>query len=304
MLGGRLAFVSECLVRIRRRVLTSPRLAAIELVLGRGITPSRRALGKGWLVEHVFESPVLFTDRFGVQVLLYPSDGVADRYEHDGYNERAEQIVAAFLDPGMVAFDVGANYGLYSLLFAKCVGEGSVFAFEPEPWNFERLTRNIALNDASVVTPIRAAVFGTDGEVELNVYPREQHGWHTLGRPAIEVAGKPCPPEGSVTVPAVMLDTFCSERGITQIDLLKIDVEGAELDVLRGAKSLLERGVVRCVLFEVSPLMLEGMGHTAKEAFSFLRERGFELHGLAERGALTPVNDLAPDTYANYVALR
>jgi FkbM family methyltransferase len=305
MLGGRLAFVSEGLLRLRRRVLTSPRLAAIELVLGRGINPSRRALGKGWLVENVFESPVLFTDRFGVQVLLYPSDGVADRYEHDGYNERAEQdFCAAFLDPGMVAFDVGANYGLYSLLFARCVGEGSVFAFEPEPWNFERLTRNIALNDASVVTPIRAAVFSTDGEVELNVYPREQHGWHTLGRPAMELDGKPCGPEGSLTVPSVTLDSFCSTHGITRIDLLKIDVEGAELDVLRGAKRLLESGAIRCVLFEVSPVMVEGMGYTAQEISSFLRERGFALHGLAERGSLSRVDELASERYANYVALR
>jgi FkbM family methyltransferase len=305
MLRGRLAFVSEGLVRLRRRVLTSPRLAAIELVLGRGIGGRRRALGKGWLVEHVLESPVLFTDRFGVEVLLYPSDGVADRYEHGGYNEQAEQdFCAAFLRPGMVAFDVGANYGLYSLLFAKSVGEGSVFAFEPEPWNFERLTRNIALNDASAVTPIRAAVFRTDGEVQLNVYPREQHGWHTLGRPAMELDGKPCRPEATVGVPAVTLDTFCGEHGIARIDLLKIDVEGAELDVLRGAQTLLESGAIGCVLFEVSPLMLEGMGHTVEEVFTYLRERGFELHDVAEGGALTPVSDLASERYANYVALR
>jgi FkbM family methyltransferase len=305
MIRGRFAFIAEGWLSLHRRVRESPRLAALELVLGRPLSVRRRALGRGWLVEEVLEAPVLFKDRFGVEVLLHPSDGVADRYEHGGYNERAEQdFCAGFLRPGMVAFDVGANYGLYSLLFATRVDGGAVFAFEPEDWNFERLVQNIALNAAHQVTPVNAAVFRVDGEVELSVYPREQHGWHTLGHPAMELDGKPCLPAATTTVPALTLDSFCRERGITRIDLLKIDVEGAELDVLEGARGLFSAGAIGCVLFEVSPLMLEGMGRTGDEVFVFLRDRGFRINGLGEGGALVPFGGAPPGGYANYVALQ
>lgn len=290
--------------RIRTR-LESRRLAALLLVLGRRGGARRQALGRAFIAQEVLGEPVAFTDRFGVQVLLYPSDDLVDRYTNEGYNERFEQdFCASFLKPGMTAFDVGANYGLYALLFARLAGPEGVHAFEAEAWNFQRLTTNLALNGQAAVRAECCAVAATSGTAELTVYPREQFGWHTLGRPELEVDGKPYPPSEVRTVPAVSIDDYCATHGVEAIDLLKVDVEGAEIDVLRGASRMLSEGRVRCVLFEVSEVMLEGMGVSGADVFSLLRRHGYALHAFGADGALVPAGDGPTGHYANFVALR
>jgi FkbM family methyltransferase len=290
--------------RIRTR-LESRRMAAVLLVLGHPGPKRRSALGRAYIAQEVLREPVVFTDRFDVQMLLYPSDDLIDRYANEGYNERREQdFCVSYLKPGMTTFDVGANYGLYALLFAHCVGADSVHAFEAESWNFQRLTTNLALNGATQVQAHCCAVTEASGEVQLTVYPREQFGWHTLGTPDLEVDGAPYPPQERRTVPAISIDDYCSQHGIGQIDLLKVDVEGAELEVLRGAQRMLGEGRVPCVLFEVSEAMLEGMGHSGDEVFDLLREHGYALHAFADDGSLMPAPQRPTDHYANFVALR
>jgi FkbM family methyltransferase len=290
--------------RLRSR-LESRRLAALLLVLGRPGSVRRRALGRAYIAQDVLREPVVFTDRFGIQMLLHPSDDLVDRYSHQGYNEYREQdFCASYLKPGMTTFDVGANYGLYALLFAHFAGGDGVHAFEAETWNFQRLTTNLALNGVTGVHATCCAVADTSGEVRLTVYPREQFGWHTLGTPDLEVDGAPYPPSDFRTVPAVSVDDYCAERCIERIDLLKIDVEGAELDVLRGAQRMLGDGRVPCVLFEISEVMLQGMGHSGADVFALLREYGYALHAFADDGALVPAPDRPTGHYANFVALR
>ena len=134
---------------------------------------------------------------------------------------------------GMTVIDIGAHIGYYSLLFAKCVGPtGSVFSFEPVPENFALLHKNIQLNELSQVQTFPQAIFSGKKEISIAV-PDES----------------PNSGEGSVVhhhgarqylVPAITLDSFCVPSGVRP-DILKMDVEGAEYDVLLGAQETISR---------------------------------------------------------------
>jgi FkbM family methyltransferase len=292
-------------VRSAGRRTLGGRVAGAGLVLlGDRIGHRASASGKTFLVRRVLRAPVVFTDRFGVHYLLFPSDAVYESFLNDGYYERAEQtFCAGYLEPAMTAFDVGASHGFYTLLFAKLAGPEFVHAFEPEEGNFARLRTNLELNGFGAVHTVGAAAVDEAGEVELNVFPAELYGWHTLGRPSLEVDGQPAEPVASRRVRGITLDAYCAERGIDRIDLLKLDVEGAELEALRGARRLLDEGRIRCLVFEVSQAMVEGMGHDPAEIFELLRGAGLTIHELDEDGTLRSAPEQPARHFQNFVAL-
>lgn len=129
---------------------------------------------------------------------------------------------------GMTVIDIGAHIGYYSLLFAKCVGPaGRVFSFEPLPENLALLRKNIQLNKLDNVQTYLHAVFSSTKEISISI-PNDAPN---------SGDGSVIHDRGSrhVLVPAITLDSFCATAGI-QPDVLKLDVEGAEYDVLVGAK--------------------------------------------------------------------
>jgi len=292
-------------VRALARSSGARRLAGAGVVLtGDRLWHRAGALGKTFIVHDVLRQPVVFTDRFGVRYLLFPSDAIYESFLNDGYYERAEQtFCASYVKPGMTVFDVGASHGYYALLFAKLAGPEFVHAFEPEEGNFSRLRMNLELNGFQGAHVSRLAVLDSPREVELNVFAPEQYGWHTLGEPAMEVDGTPAGPVAQQSVQAVTLDDYCSKNGIQQIDLLKLDVEGAEVEALSGADRLLREGKIGCLLFEVSEAMVNGMGHEATEVFDVVRRSGLNVHELADDGSLQPAPPRPMRNFQNFVAL-
>jgi FkbM family methyltransferase len=292
-------------VRKAERGAVAGRAAAtVLIVLGDRIGRRASARGKTFLVRRVLAAPVVFTDRFDVSYLLFPSDAVYESFLNNGYYERAEQtFCAGFVEPGMTVFDVGASHGYYTLLFAKTAGPEHVHAFEPEERNFARLRVNLELNGFESVHASRLAVVDSARDLELNVFPPELYGWHTLGTPSMEVDGKPAVPVAQQRVRGVTLDDYSSEYGVERIDLLKVDVEGAELEVLRGAGRLLREGRIACILFEVSKAMVEGMSHDPAEIFDLVRGAGLTVHELAEDGTLSRAPARPTMHFQNFVAL-
>jgi FkbM family methyltransferase len=141
--------------------------------------------------------------------------------------------IVSTVQPGMTAVDIGAHIGYYTLLLAKRVGPtGRVFAFEPLPVNFALLQKNIELNRLQRVQTFPQAVFSRDVELTLTV----PDDLPNSGNASLVGA------EGTkrLRVPAVTLDSVSAGYGLRP-DFLKIDVEGAELDVLLGAKETLAR---------------------------------------------------------------
>lgn len=151
---------------------------------------------------------------------------------------------AHFLRPGMTVVDVGANIGFFSLVAAKLVGSmGRVLAVEPEPANCGRIARNVELNRYANVEVAQVALGDRSGEVTLHL--ASDHGHHSMLDRSPDRAGN------SITVPMLTLDTLLASRNIGRVDLLKIDVEGYEVEVLRGAAETIRSNPEIVILMDV-----------------------------------------------------
>lgn len=264
---------------------------------------------EAYVLDEVLRRPIVFEDARGLRYVLRPGENARAYLEHDGNYEVAEtRFCERFLEAGMTAVDAGAHIGLYTLLFARLVGPGGrVYAFEPAPANHRRLLENVALNAVENVVVEQAALFGESGTVTLNLFPEELGAWHSLGRPTLadpSTSYATVTPSSAVEVAAVTLDEYVARQTIDRIALLKVDVEGAEADVLAGARATLASGRVGAVLFEASQPQIEALGHDPAAAFELLQEAGLSVHALEPDGSVgRPVAE--PEVrYANYVALR
>ncbi len=147
--------------------------------------------------------------------------------DHDGaYAEGVSALVAARLAPDGVAFDVGANIGVLTVLLSDLAPEGRIVAFEPAPQNVGYLRTNVAgRNNVEIV---EAAVGATDGTLRFDA---------NLDYPA----GAHVAEAGATIVSCRSIDSWIEERGLTRLDVVKIDVEGAEPQVLAGAANAVAR---------------------------------------------------------------
>ena len=143
------------------------------------------------------------------------------------YESEKQDLIAKLVQPGMVVWDVGANAGFYTLAFARLVGDmGYVYAFEPYAENANNLLRHLRLNEISKVTLVQAALGARDGLIGFRVTESSSMGYTSQE-------------ENTYLVPAVSVDEFLARHPGALPDLIKIDIEGAETDLLLGATQLL-----------------------------------------------------------------
>jgi len=144
------------------------------------------------------------------------------------YEASKQRKVIELVRPGMVCWDVGANVGFYTLLFAELVGPlGKVFAFEPLPLNVGLLRRHVEMNGYGNVRIFPCALADFDGEASFEPGPNP-----SMGRIA---------PSGPLRGPCARADTLLARGEVEAPDVIKIDVEGAEAEVLRGSQRVMER---------------------------------------------------------------
>lgn len=186
------------------------------------------------------------------------------------------------LRPGDVMLDVGACHGIYTVLGARRVGShGRVIAFEPAREAFEVLQHNLALNGFGNVTAVCAAAGATEGWATL--YHDPDPGRNSLGATRAH-------PDDSENVPVTTVDAVLSRHSITQIAVLKIDAEGSEADVLRGATRLLNT-CHPAVLFEINPAASSGLGHSYSDAAEILRAIGYKMFRV-QGGRAEPLSEI------------
>jgi FkbM family methyltransferase len=183
----------------------------------------------------------------------------------------------AFLDrvlkPGMVFVDIGANDGYYTLFAAQRVGPaGRVLAVEPSTRERVNLKRNIARNGLGNVTVIPAALGAACGTAELHLAQSTHSGHNTFGR----FANDGVQAENIEQVKVRTLDRVARELGIDRLDVIKIDVEGAEASVIAGARELLT-ATRPLIALEISDKALRGQGSDAQRLIAALRELGYEI---------------------------
>lgn len=190
-------------------------------------------------------APSLVRAAWGSELYCWP-DPLGKAVARTGvYDLTVAETLARLAGPGETAVDAGANVGLMSNLLAHAVGaHGRVVSFEPHPLIFQTLARNVerwrAVEQIDVIDARQVAVSSANGSSPLAVDPEtfaENKGTASLER---------VDPEHCTEVPTVSLDSQFSGP----IGVLKLDVEMHELAALEGARSLLERRLVRDVLFE------------------------------------------------------
>jgi FkbM family methyltransferase len=166
------------------------------------------------------------------------------------------RFIAALLRAGMTAVDVGANVGWFTLLMAGCVGPaGQVVAFEPSPRERAVLVANRQRNGLTWVTIREEALFDTHSTVTLHVADAVHAGQNTIGGFIYEGVHE----VETLPVDTAPLDSLVGDLGLERIDLIKIDVEGAEYRVLRGALGSL-RDYRPVLLLEVQAASLREIG--------------------------------------------
>jgi FkbM family methyltransferase len=210
----------------------------------------------------------------------------------DRYEPETTRLFYRLLQPGMTIVDIGAHGGYFSLIGASRVGgAGKVYAFEPYPPSFQQLQRNVELNGYKNIHAVRKAVSNTTGVHRLLVNPKGSDR-HSLF--AGERSWKPNSPEVETT----SLDDFLEGWNWPRVDLIKMDIEGAEPTALAGMKQTLEKCGVRFIITELSPASLKAAGFDALEFLHELTNMAFTLY-LVE-GAKEPI-PLSPSGFSGFI---
>jgi len=184
---------------------------------------------------------------------------------------------------GDIVFDVGANCGFTSIFFARRAGR--VFAFEPDDKNYDRAMDLISGLKPNNLEFNKMAVSEIDGKVSF--FLKKEMGHHSMVNTDKAIQ--------SIKVDSCSLDTFCKDRKIDTIDFLKVDVEGAELNVFIGAKELLSERKVKKILFEHN----QSTGNS-ESIYKLLNDFGYRITSLS--GKHISLADLQSTYHSDYYA--
>jgi FkbM family methyltransferase len=218
-----------------------------------------------------------------------------------GYWQEESQFhfVERFLRPGMTVLDIGAHHGLYTLLASKLVGvRGKVVAFEPSPRERKRLRRHVWLNLCLNTKVEPYAVGSTASQAELFVVENKAEDWcNSLRPPVIHGTAK------AIKVDVLSLDDYLGGATLPSVDFIKLDVEGAELSVLKGAQKLLQAARRPVFMIEAEDTRTKPWGYRASEIVSVLEAVGYEWFQPLADGSLVKLGPGRDDFEANLVAI-
>jgi len=183
-----------------------------------------------------------------------------------GMGRLERKVIETLIRPGMSVLDVGANIGLYSALFSKCVGpQGKVTALEPVPDLYQALLRTLQLNHLANVEAYAYAAGAEEGTVDLALDAfNSGNNWITPS------SGR----NGAITAPVRRIDSLNLDRAP---DFIKIDVQGWEVEVLRGLSGLLASNPAPAIFCEISLASLKAAGSSARELGQFLLDYRYEI---------------------------
>lgn len=208
--------------------------------------------------------------------------------------EKAEQIFyIQYLQPGMVAFDVGANIGEISLLFSRFVGsKGQVHSFECSPNTYKRLNEIVTISNRININTNCVCLSDAIGTAEFHIFDDDHATWNTMANRPLQNYGIDIQPICTETIPTSTVDAYCESHNIEHIDLLKIDVEGAEYQVLKGASRMLREKRIQCVIFEFGQTTFD-MGNDPSKLTQLIARNGYKLRNLIKGAPIFPGGESA-----------
>ncbi len=186
------------------------------------------------------------------------------------YEPELTKAVESFLRPGDTFVDVGANEGWFSTIGARVVGpSGMVIAAEPQERCWSAIHRNFTENDFLNYRIVPCAIGETEGATDIILYPSLNGEASTL----VSQRRRNHFPRQRTKI--IRLDTVVDRLGITSARLVKIDCEGFELNVLKGAKGALRAGRIEYLLVELHPQQLNELGQCEADVADYLRSLGY-----------------------------
>lgn len=218
----------------------------------------------------------------------------------DELEAEERKIIRKLLRPGDFFIDVGANFGLYSIVAGRCVGgEGAVWAFEPASATFASLQRNLDLNQLPQVRAQQAAISDFDGEASMKVSLAGRDGWNTLGVSLHDGS------HGTETVSCLKLDTVMeTQMPARRPAMMKLDVEGWEWHVLRGAENLLARSDAPMLQVEFAPAYFTANGESIDALRDEITRHGYELYAMTGEAGLRRFDEGRDELAGNLFAVK
>lgn len=204
------------------------------------------------------------------------------------YHRELIPVFAPHIPDEAVVIDVGAHAGQFSKLFARMAPRGRVYAFEPSAYARSILMRSLAFNRLGHVTVIPMGLSDAPGELVLHT-PIKARGGLGFGIAHFGEDGQDARDTMDQVVPLTTLDAFAAQEGLTRLDFLKADVEGWEVNVLKGGLTTLAKH--RPALFlEISDASLARAGSRPTDIWDILRPLGYRALKAPE---FTPVDGYA-----------
>ena len=197
-----------------------------------------------------------------------------------GFYEKYEtELFKKLVKKRMIVADVGANIGYYTLLASRLVGEeGKVFAFEPDPHNFDLLCKNVKLNECKNVVPVKKAVFSKSGQTKLFL-DKKNLGGHSLSEANVDKVD-------FLITNVTSLDDYFKNIGY-KIDMIKMDVQGAEMGILGGMTNIIDQNNDLTIITEFWPLGIRNCGFSPRDFLNKLVAHGYTLYQIGP--AIEPV---------------
>lgn len=227
---------------------------------------------------------------------------ISQQIEHAlfwGFNDRSKERFYRHVQQDWVCADVGTNIGEVSMNLASRVGPGGrVFSFEPDPRTYAKLTHNLSLNPHLKVTALNMGAGEKPETLKLYQFQEGNDGANRILRDASEAAG--LPERGEVRI-ARLDDVLLNEQKIGRLDLIKIDVEGFEHQVLKGAQALLQEFHPRLVI-EVIDRNLKINGSSASALIAWISDLGYRVERLDDGSPLnaqSPLENCVLDIYCS-----
>lgn len=247
----------------------------------------------------VEDGKVIMTSRDrGIRIACTPGDyrvAPMETLNFFDYEKEESTMMENLVADGDHFFDIGANIGWYALNIAASRRAAKVFAFEPIPTTYARLSENLALNASANIRPYNFGLSEQAGEFTF-YYPPEGSG----NASAVNLTGRDDVRTAQCTVRT--LDDFTAETG-TRVDFIKCDVEGAELLVFKGGAQTIARDKP-AILAEILRKWSAKFNYDPNDIFTLLRKLGYQAY-TAQQGRLAPFGSMDTSTIpTNYFFLH
>lgn len=249
----------------------------IKAAVKAGVWATRLLPAKLWLLIREESVVVKRLDYDRYPILLAVDSWIEHDVRVHSCRKEPETIewIETWFEPGDVFYDIGANVGAYSLVaHAWLKGQARIFAFEPGFVTFPQLCKNIFLNKAGAITPLPIALSDSESLANFNYENLTSGGaLHSLGEP-IDQRGDFYEPVFTLPTISYRLDEFKRRFALAEPNHIKIDVDGTEYQIMKGAQETLNHPQLRSILLEVNEDRDE-----AEKLVEMLEKAGFERRG-------------------------